>query len=191
MREIFAKLFFVFRLRMAAGAASCVRKCWFGLQGMRTGHGTKLPKIHVTWPHKVRLGCGCHLEHGIWFKYDGIYSPGTAITIGDRVFIGSGCEFNVRHSVSVGSESLIASGCRFVDHDHGMQRGVAMKAQPCPGAPITIGRDVWLGCNVVVLKGVSVGDGAVVAAGAVVRADVPAYEIWGGVPARKIGERRV
>lgn len=55
--------------------------------------------------------------------------------------------------------------------------------------PVTVGHDTWFGHNAVLLPGVSVGHGAVVAAGAVVSKDVPAYEIWGGVPARPIKRR--
>ena len=56
-------------------------------------------------------------------------------------------------------------------------------------AEIVLEEDVWLGVNVVVLKGVRIGRGAIVAAGAIVTKDVPSYEIWGGVPARRLGER--
>jgi hypothetical protein len=52
---------------------------------------------------------------------------------------------------------------------------------------IHIGRDVWMGANATILDGVTTGDGAVVAAGAVVNHDVPSYQIVGGVPARRIG----
>lgn len=55
-------------------------------------------------------------------------------------------------------------------------------------APIHIGRNVWIGANAVVLPGVSIGDGAVVAAGAVVTKDVPPCTIVGGVPAKKLKE---
>ena len=58
-------------------------------------------------------------------------------------------------------------------------------------APVTIGNDVWIGTRAVILDGVSVGDGAVIAAGAVVTKDVAPFEIVGGVPARQIGERPV
>jgi acetyltransferase-like isoleucine patch superfamily enzyme len=56
-------------------------------------------------------------------------------------------------------------------------------------AEIVLEDDVWLGANVVVLKGVRIGRGAIVAAGAVVTRSVPGFEIWGGVPARRLGER--
>lgn len=52
-----------------------------------------------------------------------------------------------------------------------------------------IGNDVWIGCDVTIISGVSVGNGAVIGAGAVVTKDIPDYEIWAGVPAKKIGER--
>ena len=56
--------------------------------------------------------------------------------------------------------------------------------------PIIIGRDVWIGCNVVVLKGSNIGNGAIVAAGSVVTKSISENEVWAGVPARKIGERK-
>jgi acetyltransferase-like isoleucine patch superfamily enzyme len=131
------------------------------------------------------------LEHGIYFKFDGVWQPGPALIIGDNVFIGTGCEFNFRRKIDIGSFCLIAAGCRFVDHDHGTaRRDVPMAMQPEGGeAPIVLEEDVWLGANVVVLKGVTISRGAVIAAGAVVTHNVPAFEIWGGVPARKLGER--
>ena len=66
-----------------------------------------------------------------------------------------------------------------------------MNRQPCPDAPIVLEDDVWLGVNVVVLKGVTIGRGAVVGAGAIVTKSIPACEIWAGVPARKVGTRAV
>ena len=109
--------------------------------------------------------------------------------IGDRVFVGRGCEFNISNEIRIGNDCLIASGCKFVDHDHGIQIGLPMNRQQGPEGPICIEDDAWLGCNVIVLKSVRIGRGAVIAAGAVVTKPVPEYEIWAGIPARKIGER--
>lgn len=158
---------------------------------MKVGAGTLLPRVNVTWPHQVQLGAKCRLEPGIYFKFDGIYQPGPGLVIGDQVFIGTGCEFNFRRKIDIGSHCLIASGCRFIDHDHGSaRRDIPMSTQPhSADAPIALEEDVWLGVNVVVLKGVRIGRGAIVAAGAVVTNNIPPFEIWGGVPARKLGER--
>lgn len=54
---------------------------------------------------------------------------------------------------------------------------------------IIIGDDVWIGYGAQIMSGVTIGRGAVVAAGAVVTKDIPPYEVWGGVPAKKIKER--
>lgn len=64
-----------------------------------------------------------------------------------------------------------------------------MKEQGCSEADIVLGNDVWIGCGAQVMPGVSIGDGAIVGAGAVVTKDVPAYAIVGGVPARVIRMR--
>lgn len=158
---------------------------------MNIGAGTRLPKIFVTWPHQVSLGRNCNLEHGVFFKFDGIWQPGPSLFIDDNVFIGTGCEFNFSHKIDIGADCLIAAGCRFIDHDHGSARREIPMAAQTDGraAPIVLERDVWLGANVIVLKGVKIARGAIVAAGAVVTGDIPSFEIWGGVPARKLGER--
>jgi acetyltransferase-like isoleucine patch superfamily enzyme len=155
---------------------------------MQVGAGTVLPRILVTWPHQVSLGAHCVLEPDLYFKWDGIWSPGPQIRIGDRVFLGLGCELNLRVGLKIGDDSSIASGCKFVDHDHGIV-GETIDAAPGKEGPITLGKHVWLGANVIVLRGVAIGDGAVVGAGAVVTRSIPAREIWGGVPARKLGVR--
>ena len=182
-----------FRLRAtAARAVAQVRTACWRMLGMQIRAGTLLPKVHVTWPHQVSLGADCRLEHDIYFKFDGIYASGPSIIVGDRVFLGFGCEFNVRRRAEIGADSLIGSGCKFVDHDHGTVRdGIPMNQQETGAeAEIILGADVWLGANVIVLKGVRIGRGAIVAAGAVVTKSIPDYEIWGGVPAKKLGERR-
>ena len=158
---------------------------------MQIGRGTLLPRIHVTWPHQVWIGRDCQLEHDIYFKFDGIYEAGPRLIIGGNSFIGAGCEFNFRKRIEIGPNCLIASGCRFIDHDHATARREVPMREQSGGAEeaIVIDKDVWLGANVVVLKGVQIGTGAIVAAGAVVTQNVPQFEIWAGVPAQKIADR--
>ena len=115
----------------------------------------------------------------------------TAITIGDGTFIGSGCEFNIVSRLTTGPACLIASGTRFIDHNHGMDLGPGtMKDQGEIIAPITLGSDVWIGANCIILKGVTIGDGAILAAGSVLTTSVPPNAIFGGVPARLLRYRR-
>lgn len=168
-----------------------IRKLFWKCLGMKIGRGSYLPRsIKVTWPHQVKLGSNCRLEHSIYFHYDGIYSECSSICIGNNVFIGNNTEFNITDKITIGDNCLLAAGCRFVDHDHGIDKGNLIREQKAPKEEIILEEDVWLGCNVVVLKGVKIGKGAVVAAGAIVNKNIPSYEIWGGVPAKKIGERK-
>ena len=165
------------------------RRTKWRLGGALIGSGTRIPDMWADWPHQVRIGKNCVLEPGIRFKFDGPWEPGPKIEVGDKTFLGTDVEFNVQGKVVIGSQCLVGAGCRFVDHDHGIEAHTSMGDQPCETSPITLQDDVWLGANVVVLKGVTVCAGAVVGAGAVVRENMPSGEIWAGVPARKIGER--
>lgn len=189
MGQKLQQAFFLIRLKYLPGLCSAWRKFWYGIQGMKVGKGTSLPFFHTTWPHQLRIGANCQLEPNIIYKYDGIWSKGPSILIGDNVFIGSGCEFNINTGITIHRDANIASGCKFIDHDHGIVAGIRIGAQPSVRASITIGEDVWLGVNVVVLKGVTIGTGAVVAAGAVVNKSIPENQIWGGVPAKFIKNR--
>jgi acetyltransferase-like isoleucine patch superfamily enzyme len=159
------------------------------IQGVAIGKGTFISSVYFSWPHKVRIGANCIIEHAVFFKHDGPLTIGKSIIIGDKVFIGNNCEFNIKSKIEIGNHCLIASGCKFIDHDHGMALGKPMHQQDCSAATIVLEEDVWLGVNVVVLKGVRIGKGAVVAAGAVVNKFIPPLEIWGGIPAKKIGHR--
>lgn len=191
MRHSKQHFFFIIRYRYLHGLVRWVRKLWFSFLGMRVGNNSFLPCIYVNWPHQVRIGNSCRLEHGIHFKYDGIWQPGPNIIIGNRTFIGAGCEFNISKRITIGNDVLIASGCRFIDHDHGMLQGELMRSQPGMENEIVIGNDVWIGSNTIILRGVHLADGAIVAAGAVVNKSVSSNEIWGGIPAKKLGMRPV
>ncbi|GAB4556465.1 MAG: hypothetical protein Tsb007_14790 [Rhizobacter sp.] len=191
MNSFFARAIFRLRAHGRLYVTDALRTAWWGALGMHIGRGTTLPRIHATWPHQVSLGHNCTLEHDVYFKFDGIYQLGPSLRFGDTVFIGAGCEFNIRVGIRVGSNALIASGCRFVDHDHGFSSRAIPMGQQTDGieSPIVIEDDVWIGANTVVLKGVTIRRGAVVAAGSVLTHSVGAYEIWGGVPARKLKDR--
>lgn len=156
---------------------------------MIVGARTIVSRIQVTWPHQVKIGRDCLLEADVYFKFDGIHKPGPSISIGDCTFIGRGCEFNIAGRIDIGNHCLIASGSKFIDHDHGTDTKSLMRVQACPTSSIKIGDDVWIGANAIVLRGVSIGTGAIIAAGAVVRSDVKAYDIVGGVPAKVIRSR--
>lgn len=108
---------------------------------------------------------------------------GKNITLGERVFINSGCRFQDQGGVTIGDDSLIGHNTVLATLDHGIHPDHRGDMDP---APIVIGRNVWIGANVTILKGVTVGDNAIVAAASVVTKDVPADAIVVGSPARVV-----
>lgn len=89
-------------------------------------------------------------------------------------------------SVTVGAGTLVGPRCYIVDSNHHRHHGRPLVSEEVNSRPVHIGRDVWLGYGVVVLAGVEVGDGATVAAGAVVTRSVLPGTVVAGVPARLI-----
>jgi acetyltransferase-like isoleucine patch superfamily enzyme len=192
MREISAayqKVSFLLRHNWHGGFRSAWRKLSFRALGMHIGRKTHLGRITVPWPHQVKIGSQCLFEDNTALKFDGPWQPGPCILIGDNCFIGRDVEFNIRQKIVIGNNALIASGSRFIDHDHGIAKDSLMRVQPSVDSSIEIGDDCWIGVNAVILKGVKVGNGSVLAAGAVLTKTVPPYEIWAGIPARKIASR--
>jgi acetyltransferase-like isoleucine patch superfamily enzyme len=105
------------------------------------------------------------------------------LSIGDYTFINTGVIISARKEVCIGNNCQIANEVIIMDNDF---HGVINRDKPEPPQPIIIQDDVWLATRCIILKGVTIGTGAVVAAGAVVTKDVPPYTMVGGVPAKFI-----
>jgi acetyltransferase-like isoleucine patch superfamily enzyme len=111
------------------------------------------------------------------------------LVAGPYVFIGRLCD--IAPQVTIGRYTMLASRVAIVGDDHNWSEpGVPMQFA---GRPIqratTIGADVWVGNGVILMRGLTIGDAAIIAAGAVVTKDVPPYEVWAGVPAKHIRDR--
>jgi len=142
--------------------------------------------VRIERPWLAQLGQRCTLHPNVWLN---IGVDNARLTIGEYTFLGRNVEIRVNTSVEIGRGCLIAPGVFMTDHNHGTSLGQPMFEQPCISASIHIGDDVWIGANAVILPGVEIGTGAVVAAGAVVTGAVAAGTIVGGVPARVIRHR--
>ncbi|MCH6266405.1 sugar O-acetyltransferase [Neobacillus citreus] len=108
---------------------------------------------------------------------------GKNITVGKNVFINSGCRFQDQGGITIGDGVLIGHNVVLATLNHDIDPKKRSTLQP---APIVIGNNVWVGANATVVPGVTIGDGTIIAAGAVVTKDVPENVIVGGVPAKKI-----
>ena len=140
----------------------------------------------------LEIGCDVTIGAGAFILVYGRTKhsdvPGRLI-LGDRVGIGQGT--NIRAAggtIRIGARSGIAQQNILVAANHILAPGEARLYVRWEEARngIDIGSNVWVGANCVILPGTIIGDDAVIAAGSVVRGTVPAGELWGGVPARKI-----
>lgn len=129
----------------------------------------------------VHIGSGSTIHMGARF-----YDP-TNIHIGEDTIIGEGAVFDGRDTLNIGSHVDVASDVMFFNSEH----DVHSESFAPLNAPIHVEDYVFIGPRSVILPGVTLGRGSVIGAGAVVTKDVSAFDIVGGVPAKKIGERRL
>lgn len=118
----------------------------------------------------------------------GLFPPfyadyGQNVTVGKNVFINSGCCFQDQGGIEIGNNVLIGQQVVIATLNHDLSP--EKRANMIP-APVRIGNGVWIGAHATILPGVTIGNGAVVAAGAVVTKDVPENTVVGGVPAKII-----
>jgi len=136
--------------------------------------------------HRLEIVCKGHNSFG---HHTHIQGTGR-IVFGERSFCGAFCVFGVNESISIGSNVMIAQMVTIRDTDHVYEDITRpMVSQGISTNPVVIEDDVWIGHGVTILKGVNIGRGSIIAAGAVVTKNVPSYSIVGGVPAREISRR--
>jgi acetyltransferase-like isoleucine patch superfamily enzyme len=113
------------------------------------------------------------------------------IEIGAHSFIGPHVNIVANDTtVKIGDNVLIAAGTKIIGRNHNYEsKDKTIKEQGYVQAPIVIENNVWIGYHVVILSGVTIGEGAIIAAGSVVTKDVGANKIVGGIPARTLKER--
>jgi len=171
----------------------------FVVQQRRAGNRVSI-SAYIKGHEKIELGRGCKIHAdasvdasrsaGVRFgdkvtlnRYAYVQGGDGGVRLGDRVEVNNFSIVNGTGGVDIGDDTLIGPGVRIISYQHRHARGATIHSQPVDARPIRIGRDVWLGANAIILAGVTIGDGAVVAAGAVVREDVPPYAVVAGVPA--------
>ena len=107
------------------------------------------------------------------------------LKLDDGVAVGWFAELDARGGIIVGHDTNISSHVKLITGSHDIDD----PDFTADFRPINIGHHCWIGTGAIVLQGVTIGDGAVVAAGAVVTKDVPSFEVWGGIPAKCIRKR--
>jgi len=142
-----------------------------------TSGGFPLPKVTSKGGKIIAGNCqfysGVHLEVG----KKGI------LEIGTGTYINRNSTIVAFERVTIGRECMLAWNVSIMDSDMH-----PVLTEELVNKPVTIEDNVWIGCHVVVLKGVTIGTGSLIAAGSVVTKDVPPYSIAGGIPAKVIGQ---
>lgn len=110
----------------------------------------------------------------------------SGISLGQDTIVGSNCFLDGRAPLTIGNHVGIASNVLIYNDEHDINSPDYHNSF----GPVTIGDYVFIGPRAIILPNVTIGRGAVVAAGAVVTKNIPEYEIWGGVPAKKINDRQ-
>jgi len=157
---------------------------WLGYQGSRAVQldaGVRIPR-----PAGVALGERVHVCRDARLESTALAgsSEHGRIVIGDGVFIGERASIVSHAAITIGSLTMVSHNCSIMDFNHGTAPGTPMARQPGRTAEVRIGEDCWLGAGVIVLPGVTIGNGTVVGAGSVVTRSLPENVIAAGVPAQ-------
>lgn len=131
------------------------------------------------WAAGVKIGKNSYIHMGTRFFYP------LGVSIGDGTIIGNDCFLDGRAPLKIGNHVDIASEVLIYNSEH----DVNSEGFDPTEDPVEIGDYAFIGARAIILPGVKIGKGAVIGAGAVVTKDVPSFKIFGGVPAKEIGER--
>lgn len=155
------------------------RSCYIG-PGVSLG-----PDHTIAMQGRVEVADSCELNQGVELN-----PFGGSIRLARRVWLGPYVVIYGQGGVEIGEQTLVSMHCTILSSNHGVPPlGKLIRETADELLPTKIGRDVWIGANAVILGGVTIGEGAVVAAGAVVNRDVEPGAVVAGVPARGIKRR--
>ena len=194
-----------------------LNKGWMCICGMWKLRTMKRVFVHYSSTIKCRsriysmqnlsIDRGCYIDalslKGISFgnnvsigKYTTIECTGTlkslgkGLKVGSRVGLGTHGFFGCAGGIEIGDDTIFGNYVSLHSENHNFQdRNIPIRLQGVKRKGIIIGKDCWIGAKVTILDGTVIGDGCIVAAGAVVRGYIPPYSIIGGIPAKVIKSR--
>lgn len=144
------------------------------------------PTVQVLGCANVRIGGHTILSEGCWLNVNAREPGAVGIVIGNNCFLGRRNFLSSGARIEIGDYCLTGVDCHFLGADHVFDSPFVpyMVSGVTDGGEIRVGTNCWLGASVTVLKGVSIGFGCVIGAGAVVTADIPPFSVAVGNPAR-------
>lgn len=167
-----------------------LREHYLRLCGVRIRGRCWLQSIEIPKNHKdIELGEGVALDRGVTLLVSGESIGQPKISLGASTYINRNTMIDASKSIVIEADCMIGPYCYIADSDHGVKAGILVRDQPMISAPVLIESGAWIGAHVSILKGVTIGAGAVIGAGSVVTKDVPANSIAAGTPAKVIRQR--
>ncbi|MEW6299076.1 MAG: acyltransferase [Thermodesulfobacteriota bacterium] len=170
LRKNPSELWRLLRIGLTTAKYRYVKRC----VGKGTVVGTRTEIINSA---NVRIGNGCLLQDAVYIRAGAEGS----VTIGDRAALNSFCRLFGHGSIEIGEDAQLGPGTLITTTGHDYRRDLETHFQG-----VVIGKGVWVGANVTILPGVSIGDFSVVGAGSVVTRSIPPRSVAVGAPARVI-----
>ena len=109
-------------------------------------------------------------------NFENFHVSSGKLILHNGVFINNSCSFNCMERIEIGAGTMMGEGVRFYDHDH-IYTAEKIEKWQWTSAPIIVGRDCWIGSNVTILKGVTIGDNTIIGAGCLIRNDIPSNSV--------------
>jgi acetyltransferase-like isoleucine patch superfamily enzyme len=136
---------------------------------------------------KLIIGKGVQVRRGTVLAV----SSGGELTLGNNIFIAHGVTIAAKQKIVIGESTMLAEYVSVRDHDH----EIALSRKPLVSRgsktkPVTIGKNVWIGAKATIVKGLEIGNEAVIGANAVVTHNIPKQAIAAGVPTKIIGKKK-
>jgi len=201
---------------MTSKAFSAIRGTLFVKPFLKRSNGIIFAEsgAKVKFGHKVKVGSGLNLMKNSAINalsYSGVEignnftlgkyamiectgvlrNVGNSLKIGNNVGINHFCFIGVRGDIEIGDNVIFGPRVNVFSENHNYHDiAVPIKNQGVIKGKTVIGNDVWIGANVSIMSDVTIGDGCIIAAGAVVTKDIPAYSVIGGVPAKVLKNRK-
>lgn len=180
------------QLRAYQAALWWLRRALLGrAAGVQMGNDIRIDaRFYYPRGLRVRLGDGVRIKRDVRAGWEPDHAPHVALEIDEGAEVLAQVRLDCTGGIRIGRGSHIGRGCAIYTHRHAVdRRDIRVLKASIQMAPVKIGDDVMIYSDVVVLPGVTIGDGAVVGVRSVVTKDVAPYAIVAGVPAVRTGER--